>query len=180
MFSRFCMRTRPHRSGEESRKMPKLVRSGPGYCGPVTNREIGIKRERCGPLEPPVVIREGQDVASAAALATKCTHRGRFVKLGQVDKDRDNFRTPRRRGQFLRFLGDRPGILHGCRFGSAESAGALAGLDRDWHPAVFVRADRRAQSRRGRSRDVVPGELGRRYPKRQPGHPVQRGAESCA
>ena len=83
----------------------KVGAIGTGILRSRNQREIGVKRERCGPLEPPVVIREGQDVPSAAALATKCTHQGRFLKLGQVDKDRDNFGTPRRHDSSLDFLG---------------------------------------------------------------------------
>ena len=125
MFSRFCMRTRPHRSGEESRKMPKLVRSGPGYWRSRNQREIGVKRERCGPLEPPVVIREGQDVPSAAALATKCTTSG----PGSSNWGRSTraLTTSGRLGVATApwiFWGPPLDLVLGCRLGGRESAGA--------------------------------------------------------
>jgi len=43
MFSRRCINTRPHRSGEESRKIPKEALSRAGYCGPATKARSGSK-----------------------------------------------------------------------------------------------------------------------------------------
>ena len=55
-------------------------------------------------LSHPASYAKDEITASAAALATKCTHQGRFLKLGQVDKDRDNFGTPRRHDSSLDFF----------------------------------------------------------------------------
>ena len=165
-FSRRCISTRPHRSGEESRKIPKFARPGTGYCGPAANARSGsnlnasrfrnqfssYSNEKISPKPP---VRQCSDPIAAGSSKWS-----RSAYTATVSSRR-------------RFMADH-------RIPSEPIFWVRAAWVPDWHLVTCGQVHHRLRSNQDRSRASMPAILAHRCPVQLPDLRAQPDTASCA